>query len=323
MSAATVPASSASTAKSSPVATPASSKWWTLKRLVVPAIALAAVVWACWPTLVTFVQTWQTNAQYSHGFLVVPFAVFLLWHRRALFTPDRRNGAWIGVLLLLVGCALKLVGGFFAFAWPDRISVVVLVAGVFGTLGGWPALRWAWPAIAYLLFMVPMPGRAETLLSGPLQKFATVVSANILQTFGFFAQADGTVIILSEADLGIVEACSGLRMLIAFLALSVAIAVVIDRPKWQRWAVIVGAVPVALVCNVGRIVVTAIVLETAGKKWADLVFHDLAGWLMMPAGLALLWLQLVFLKRLIVPDVLPVSPAAASGKAPGGVRTRR
>jgi exosortase len=275
------------------------------------------ILWACWPTLVIFVQTWWTNPQYSHGFLVGPFAAFLLWHRRALFAPQRRDRAWIGLGILLVGCGLKLVGGYFAFAWPDRISVLFLVAGVFGTLGGWPALRWAWPALAFLVFLVPMPGRVETLLGGPLQKFATLVSANILQTLGFFAQADGTVIVLSEYELGIVEACSGLRMLLAFAALATAVAIVIDRPTWQRWAVIAGIVPVALACNVGRIVLTAIVLETAGRKWADLVFHDLAGWLMMPAGLALMWLGLAFLNRLVVPHPLaPPSAPAASAPAP-------
>lgn len=292
-----------------------------LTRLAVPLAVGAALVWACWPTLATFVNIWSTNPQYSHGYLVVPFAAFLLWHRRGLFAPDRRGGAWVGVALLAAGCALKLAGGYFAFAWPDRVSVLFLVAGAFGTLGGWAALKWAWPALAFLAFMVPLPGRAETLLSGPLQKFATLVSANVLQTLGFFAQPDGTVIILSEHDLGIVEACSGLRMLVAFAALSTALAIVIDRPAWQKCAVIAGAVPVALVCNVGRIVVTAIVLETAGRKWADLVFHDLAGWLMMPAGLALLWLELAFLRRLVRTDAAPVP--ANSGNAPPASRVQR
>ena len=276
----------------------------------------AAVVWACWPTLTTFVEIWSTNPQYSHGFLVLPFSAFLLWHRRAQFTPNRRERAWIGGAILLLGCGVKLVGGYYAFAWPDRISVLMIVIGVFGAVGGWPALRWAWPALAFLAFMIPMPGRAETLLSGPLQKFATVVSANVLQTMGFFAQADGTVIILSEADLGIVEACSGLRMLLAFAAMSTAVAVVIERPLWQRFAIVAGAIPISLVCNVGRIVVTAVVLETAGRKWADLVFHDLAGWLMMPVGLALLGLELVFLRRLTVSENLsaPVSKESAGSR---------
>lgn len=282
-------------------------------KLAVLAAVLATFLWAIWPTFRTFLDFWSTNPQYSHGYLVVPFALFLLWHRRKLFQPERREKAWIGLVLLLVGCALKLVGGYFAFAWPDRISVVVMVAGAFGTIGGWPALRWSWPAIAFLVFMVPMPGRLETMLGGPLQRFATVASANVLQTLGFFAQADGTIIILSEADLGIVEACSGLRMLLAFIALSTAVAIVIDRPAWQRWAVVFGAIPVSLVCNVIRIVVTAIVLETAGRKWADLVFHDLAGWLMMPLGLALLWCELAFLRRLIV----PVDPSLAPGHQAG------
>jgi exosortase len=286
-----------------------------LSRLAIPSLVVAVVLWSCWPTFVTFVNLWWTNPQYSHGFLVIPFAVFLLWHRRSLFTPNQRQHAWIGLALLLAGCCLKLIGGFFAFAWPDRISVIFLIAGVFGTLGGWPALKWSWPSLCFLVFMVPMHGRVETLLSGPLQRFATLVSANILQTLGFFAQADGTVIILSETELGIVEACSGLRMLLAFAAMSTAISIVINRPLWQKCAIIAGTVPIALICNIGRIVLTAVLLELAGKRWSDLVFHDLAGWLMMPAGLALLWLELKFLNKLIVPEdrLTPTNLSSASG----------
>jgi exosortase len=274
------------------------------RGVMVPFVAAIVLLWACWPTLAGFIATWSTNPQYSHGFLVLPFSAFLLWNRRNRFATDPCNRPWIGMLLLAAGAALKLLGGFFAFAWPDQISVLFLIAGVFGTLGGWPTLRWAWPALAFLIFMVPLYGRVETLLSGPLQRIATAVSANVLQTLGFFAQADGTIIILSETELGIVEACSGLRMLLAFAAMSVAVAIVIDRPAWQRWALVLGTVPIALLCNIGRIVVTAIVLETLGKKWADLVFHDLAGWLMMPAGLGLLAVELAFLGRLIVSNEL-------------------
>jgi exosortase len=169
--------------------------------------------------------------------------------------------------------------------------------------------------------MIPPPGRFESMLSGPMQRIATVVSANILQTFGFFAHADGTIIILSEVDLGVVEACSGLRMLIAFLAMSTAIALVLDRPPWQKILVILGAAPVALICNIGRIVVTAIMHETVGKEWADLVFHDLAGWLMMPAGLALLWVELWFLGKVWLPPD-PEQSLAAPGRKPLDQRSR-
>lgn len=285
--------------------------------VAVVALVSAAVLWACWPTLGTFVNIWSTNAQYSHGFVVGPMALAILWKRRALFAPDRRDRAWVGAALLLVGCGLKLVGGLYAFAWPDRIAVPVLVAGAVGTIGGWPALRWAWPALAFLVFLVPMPGRAEVLLSGPLQKFATLVSANVLQTFGYFAQPDGTLLILSEAELGIVEACSGLRMLLSFVAISAFMVFMSDRPRWQKVGILLAAVPVALVCNVVRIVATAMVMETGNRELAERLFHDLAGWLMMPMGFGLLWAWVLFLNRAYVAAPAPGGtgnprPAAAS-----------
>ncbi|MDB5311186.1 MAG: eight transrane protein EpsH, putative exosortase [Gemmataceae bacterium] len=264
----------------------------------VAALVAVVFVWACWTTLQNLAEVWATNPQYSHGFLVPVFSAFLLWHRRALFAPAP-GGGWGWWLVVGAGCGLKLVGAYYILVWPEQVSVVVLVAGLVGVFGGRPAMRWAWPGLAFLLFMVPPPARVERLLSGPMQRVATVASANVLQTLGFFAQADGTIIILSETDLGVVEACSGLRMLVTFAAMSMAIALVLPRPAWQRAALVAGSVPIAVVCNVGRIVVTGIMHETVGKKWADLVFHDLAGWLMMPAGLALLWAELWYLGRVV------------------------
>ncbi len=287
------------------------------KSVSIAAIIAIAFLWSCWPTICTCIEFWSTNPQYSHGFLVPAFAAFLLWHRRALIEVGSPTKTLLGFIVLAVGCALKLVGAYFAFAWPERISIVVIIPGLVLAVGGWRAIRWSWPALLFLVFMVPLPGRMETILGSPLQRFATVVSTNILQTLGFFAQADGTVIVLSSVDLGIVEACSGLRMLLAFFALTVAMALVIDRPVWQRIALVSGAVPIALICNVGRIVVTAVIYETAGQKWADLVFHDLAGWLMMPAGLGLAWLELIFLSRMFRPDhgIDRMAPQATSSKS--------
>jgi exosortase len=190
---------------------------------------------------------------------------------------------------------------------------------VFLLLGGWTAWRWAWPALAFLVFMLPLPHRIAVAMAEPLQNFATVTSSFTLQTLGFPALAEGNVILLNDVDIGIVEACSGLRMLVIFFALSTGVALLIRRPLWERLLLVASAVPIALVVNILRITATGICYDQIGKGWTDAVFHDLAGWLMMPAALVLLAVELCVLRRLFLDA--PGGPAPV--RMPFGLRPPR
>src|SRR5262249_44030448 len=88
--------------------------------------------------------------------------------------------------------------------------------------------------------------------------------------------------------------------LVTFFALAAGVALVIRRPLADRLVIVASAVPVALLANVVRITVTGVLHQTAGSRVADLVFHDLAGWLMMPFALAVLAAELWCLSRLLV-----------------------
>src|SRR5205814_3292853 len=101
-------------------------------------------------------------------------------------------------------------------------------------------------------------------------------------------------------DMGIVEACSGLRMLVVFVATSTAVAVLIRRSLLQRTLIVLSAVPIALFCNIVRITATGILHETVGHELANFVFHDVAGWLMAPAALALLGIELLVFRHLFL-----------------------
>jgi len=140
-------------------------------------------------------------------------------------------------------------------------------------IGGWPAVRWTLPSILFLHFMIPFPGFIEGNLLRPLQRIATLCSTNALQTLGFFAQADGNVIVLSEVEMGIVEACSGLRMLSVFVALTVGACIVLERPFWQKIVIACASIPIAVLCNVARITITGILHELASHESAQ-EFHD-------------------------------------------------
>src|SRR5262249_62350781 len=105
-------------------------------------------------------------------------------------------------------------------------------------------------------------------------------------------------ILVHEARLGVVGACGGLRMLIVFFALATAVALVVRRPLLDRGLIVASALPIAVISNVVRITATAIVHDQLGSKVGE-AFHDLAGWLMMPLALGMLWLELQLLPRLL------------------------
>jgi exosortase len=269
--------------------------------LLVPAAGLGALcLWVYGPTLGILAQRWASDPQYSHGYLVPLFAVAMLVMRREQRQAVVWNWSWLGVPLFLLALGLRLLADYLYFDWLDAASFLFCVAGVFALLGGLAALRWSWAAVAFLAFMIPLPFRVERALAYPLRTVATQASNYVLQTLGLPALAEGHTIVLNDVRLGVAEACSGLSMLVIFAALSTAVAITIRRPLLDRIIILCSAAPVAVLANVARITVTALMHQWVGREWADLVFHDLAGWLMMPFALLLLGAELWYLQRLFV-----------------------
>lgn len=267
-----------------------------------PAAAAAAVLgasllWASWPGLAEMAGRWSHDPRYSHGFLVPLFSLTLLWLRRDKMRGSRPS-LW-GLPLVTAGMAMKVGGAYTYLTWIDHVSLLPTLAGVAVLAGGLPYLRWAWPAIGFLVFMVPLPYRAEYLLGGPLQRLATVSSAYALQTMGLPAVTEGFVIHIDEAKIGVVEACNGLGMLFMFFAFAAAAALLTPRAA-DKAVILLSAVPISLAANVTRISLTGLLHAKVGGGVADHFYHDLAGWLMMPLALGMLWSELYLLSHLLV-----------------------
>jgi exosortase len=285
---------------------------WPLLSLAT--LLAGALLWAYWPTLLTLAERWTHNAQYSHGFVVPLFSLLVLWLRRGSFPTGPLRPTWWAVPVLLLAAGLRLGAVLLFFGWLDGFSLLLSLAGLVLLLGGWPALRWSWPGLALLVFMLPLPWQIDIILAGPLRRLATVASTFTLQTLGLPALAEGNVIVLEDVKIGVVEACSGLGMLMTFFALSTAVALVVQRPLLDRAVIFLSAIPVGLLMNVARITVTALLYHWADADVARVIFHDVAGWVMMPLALAVLWLELCFLDRLYRPAPRSAASAAAAGR---------
>ena len=180
------------------------------------------------------------------------------------------------------------------------MSFLLIITGTTLLIWGRRAFAGLWPAVLFLGFMLPLPFQIERALSGPLQILGANESAWYIQTFGIPAIAQGNTILMGDTRLGVADACSGLRMLMVFFAISTAAVIVSKRTAWEKLLMLLSALPIALICNIVRIVATAVAHQSLGRATADLVFHDLSGWLMMPLAMLLLFLEIKLLDCLFV-----------------------
>ena len=290
-------------------------------------VLVGAVVWAFYPSLADMERRWAEDSHYSHGYLVPVFSLALLWLRRDRLRAQRLQPSWWGMPVLLVAAGLSLAGGYLYFDWFNQLALVPTVAGICLLCGGWAALRWSWPSIVFLFFMIPLPYRVQIAMGGPLQRVATLTSTYLLQTLGFPAVADGNVILIDNYQIGVVEACNGLGMLLTFFALSTGLVLVIRRSWLDKCVILTSTAAVAVAANVTRITLTATLSKLMGNEAAGVFFHDLAGWFMMPFALGLLLLELAVLRRLFV-DVpttgpLPVTVVRSGKGLRGKARGKR
>ncbi len=272
--------------------------------------ALAGVlVWSYASPILGVVERWWNEPDYLYGFLVPPFALLLLWMRRKMLRDVTWAGSRWGLALLGVCAGMRWAAGYFYYELLDPLSLVPCLAGLVLLLGGWSAIRWAWPAIAMLVFMVPLPGFIAERFSHPLQRLSTVMSLYVIQTLGIPGAAHGNILVLAHNQLNVAEACNGLRMMPLFAAVSVGTVLLIRRSAVEKAMILLGTFPIAVLANVIRIVLTAVMPETVSAKLGTAFLHTRADWFMMPLAVGLLLLELALLKRLFLP---PLGPATAA-----------
>ena len=253
-------------------------------RWIAALLALVGVLTFLYAGLFQYSFTQWLKPDYSHGFLVPIFAVYLAYHWRD-WAPGRIKWPepW-GLAFLAGGTVLFVVAGRFNIAkeWLQGLSLVLNLSGAALLLGGWPTLRWLAPCFAFLMFMFPLPNLIEHKLGWQLQSVAAIASEFALQAIGYPTYREGVVLYVKDHVLEVEKACSGLSMLLTFLALSTGMALLVKRSWFDRVLILVSAVPVAVLSNVIRIALTGVLYNEAGKELGDRVFHDFAGWMMMP-----------------------------------------
>ena len=269
------------------------------------------------------VKTWLTDSSWSHGFLIPLFSLYFInQHKRPIIEEaleGRFKSNYLGMFLMLAGIVfypLNIASPALQYGYFKPLGVIATLAAVVFFLGGWRIMKYMWLPIAFLIFAVPLPQRYYVAVSMPMRILAASVSTFLLNLLnGLEATVNGVIIDIVykghhlEPPLNVAEACSGMRLLMAFLALGVAMAYLHYRPVWQRLVLLASTIPIAILCNIVRVTVTGFIYVLWEPKYAQGVYHDMLGILMLPLAFGLYGAIAWFMSSLFVDEHELVEPS--------------
>jgi exosortase len=250
---------------------------------------------------VKLVTDWYTLPDFSHGFLIPFFALFLLWDKRQELRSTPIVPTWAGIWLVALGLFELLLGVFGADLFVQRTSFVLLTAGLIWTLLGKAMLGRLKFVLFVLLLAIPLPTILFNQITFPLQILASTCASNLLQLVGVPVLREGNIIQLPAMPLEVAEACSGIRSLMSLFTVAVFFGYFLERTTWRRVVLALSSIPIAVTANVARIFGTGLCVQYWDPDKALGFFHEFSGWLMFVVSLSCLYLVHVAM-RFVAPD---------------------
>jgi len=287
----------------------------------------------------SIVRLWITDPSWSHGFLIPLFSLYFINQKRQhiltlqyvadplsqilrgripqRLAPGQTRPNYLGFLILILTIAFYIFNTVSpaGYAYFRPISMIVALCAVVLFLGGSRLLKHTWLAIVFLIFAIPLPRRYYVGLTMPMRYLAAKIAAVLLNLVGGMeATANGAIIDVVykgrhlEPALDVAEACSGMRLLMAFLALGVAMAYLHYRPLWQRLVLLASTIPIAILCNIVRVAVTGFIYVLIDPKYTQGIYHDTLGLAMLPLAFGLYYFLAWFMESLFVEDTAKAAP---------------
>jgi exosortase len=240
-------------------------------------------------------KQWWNDPNFSHGFFVPAFSLFVLWQERSrLISLPRKPSVW-GLLIIILSLGVLILGVMGAELFLSRVSLLLLIAGLVVYFLGWSYLREGFFPWAFLILMIPIPILMLNQITFPLQVLASKASAVVLPLFGVPTLREGNVIILPAMALEVAEACSGIRSLLSLTTLAIIYGYFMERRMWIRVALALASVPIAVAANSLRIVGTGLLVQYWDPSKGEGFFHVFSGWLIFVVSLTMLYLLHVLL----------------------------
>lgn len=224
------------------------------------AIVVAALLMAAfWPILTSIYGSWfDPYAYMEHGILVIPAAAYMVWTKRDKLVQVPVRPSFWGIPLLLWGSAQALLGTAAHWTWVSRSAFLASLGGCIVALYGLQMIRELAYPFATLILMITPPTFLFERLTLDLQLLASRFGEICLELMGYSVLREGNILELVGTKLSVEQACSGIRSLLAIIFMCVLYNYFFVRSNFMRTLMLVMAVPIAILGNVGRIIATGV-----------------------------------------------------------------
>lgn len=270
---------------------------WHAVAATLMALMGIAATWEAWRDMFDWARL---DEEYSHIFLVPVVALCMVWVRRHRFRYCKPAGTGLGVLVALVGYAVYDYGYYHGTQSLWHGGAILVVLGCAASVLGRHMFFRFFPAIAVLIFLIPVPGLIRQRIALPLETWTAQISQHVFELIGVAVERSGNRLSINGQPVNIAEACNGLRMVFALILICYAFCFALPLRNSVRFVLLAVSPLATIFCNVLRILPTIWIYGYHSKAVGD-VFHDYSGWLMLPISFLMLLGVIRILRWAMIP----------------------
>jgi exosortase len=240
-------------------------------------IGVAAALLLYAPVIAGLASDWIEFPSLSHGFAVPLISAYLLWDKRRRLAETPVRGSFAGLVLVILALGMLVIGSLGGESFIARLSLPLALLGLVLFLMGTGVARHTWVAVAYLMFMIPLPYLTLKAVTYQSRLFDAGLTATVLGWLGVPVLRDGVMLQLPNMTLEVADECSSVPAIAALLALGAAYAQLHARPTWIRAVLTIGAAPLGLLSNIIRLILTSLSAYYFGPIALNNVIHKFNG----------------------------------------------
>jgi exosortase B len=268
-------------------------------RRWLPVLLGVAVMYV--PTYVDLAHGLWRQETYAHGPIILVVVAWLAWRQRAALVSTPSDGATVaGSVVLALGLALYIIGRSQRVAVFEVGSHIPVLVGALLLLLGWRGVLRLWAPLAFLCFLVPLPGFVIEAIAGPLKYMVSQIVEAVLYSAGYPIARAGNVLSIGQYQLLVTDACSGLNSLYSLTALGLLYLYFTASGNIARTVCLLASImPIALAANFMRVLILTLMTFHLGDEVAQSFLHEFAGMTLFAIALLLMLGFDAILRRLL------------------------